>query len=71
MSAAGRLLITCWCLIVLTTIMSVVFLRILKWIACWDLIRFLLLPLVLFSVAYGGYSLFRLGMKRARSKSEA
>lgn len=66
MSAAGRLLLACWSLIVLTTIISVVFPRVLKWIVYWNFIRFFLFPLVLFSVAYGVYSLFRLGMKRAR-----
>lgn len=71
MRVAGRLLLTCWSLIVLTTIVSVLFPRLLKWMPYWEFIRFFLLPLVLFSVAYGVYSLFRLGMKRARSKPEA
>jgi hypothetical protein len=71
MSAAGRLLLACWCLIVVTTIFSVLFPRMLKLILYWDFIRFFLLPLVLFSVAYGVYSLFRQGMKRThREQSE-
>jgi hypothetical protein len=68
MSTAGRLLLAFWCLIVLTTIFSVAFPRMFKWILYWNFIRFFLLPLVLFSVAYGVYRLFRQGMKRAHRK---
>jgi apolipoprotein N-acyltransferase len=65
MSIIGRAIVGCWCLIFLLVMVSAVFPRTLTWVPHLELIRIFLPLLLLFSVAYALYRLYRQGMKRA------
>lgn len=68
MSSVGRILVTCWCLVFLCVVISALFPRILGWIPHFELIRVFLPLLLICSVAYGIYALYREGMRHARRK---
>ena len=68
MRTLGRVIVVCWCLILLGLFVSPLFPSVLTWVPHPERIRVVLPVFLLLSIIYGVYNLYRLGMKRARRK---